>query len=203
MKKYFLGILVLTLLTAFGQINSQTKNDSDNKNMSDTLKTENDSLTIAILETNMGKIEIELFPQYAPKTVENFTGLIEKGYYNGVIFHRVIDKFMIQGGDPTGTGRGGQSLWGGKFADEFNSHLKFDEPGLLAMANSGPNTNGSQFFITLVSTEWLNNHHTIFGKVVLGMDVVEKIGKVKTTQPMNRPVEDVVITKASVEKRAK
>jgi peptidylprolyl isomerase len=130
---------------------------------------------IVVLETNQGNIEIKLMPDVAPKACENFTKLIEKGYYNGLIFHRVIKDFMIQGGDPTGTGRGGQSAWGKPFQDEFNKDAGFDSPGILAMANSGPNTNGSQFFITTTQTPHLNMRHTIFGKVVGGYDVVQKI----------------------------
>src|SRR6185295_8535359 len=114
-------------------------------------------------------------PKEAPKTVENFTRLAKKGYYNNLIFHRVIDGFMIQGGDPQGTGMGGESIWGKAFEDEFSEKLKFEKKGLLAMANSGPNTNGSQFFITLVPTPWLNGNHTIFGEVVSGYETVEKI----------------------------
>ena len=119
-------------------------------------------MAVAVIKTNMGTIEIELFAKETPKTVENFVGLANKGYYNGVIFHRVIENFMIQGGDPTGTGRGGDSFWGGKFADEIVPALKHDVPGVLSMANAGPNTNGSQFFITLVATPWLDGKHTIF-----------------------------------------
>ena len=130
---------------------------------------------IIVLETNQGRIEIKLMPEAAPKACENFIGLAEKGYYNGIIFHRVIKEFMIQGGDPTGTGRGGESIWGKPFEDEVNQKIKFDSPGILAMANSGPGTNGSQFFITTAATPWLNMHHTIFGKVIAGYDVVQKI----------------------------
>lgn len=130
---------------------------------------------IVVLETNQGNIEIRLLPEVAPKACENFIGLVEKGYYNGLIFHRCIKDFMIQGGDPTGTGTGGESIWGEPFSDEVNSSVKFDKPGLLAMANAGPNTNGSQFFITVAKTPWLNMRHTIFGEVVSGYDVVEKI----------------------------
>lgn len=154
---------------------------------------------IAIIKTNMGDIEIELFLSEAPKTVENFVELAKKDYYNGVIFHRVIDNFMIQGGDPTGTGRGGESIWGRKFKDEFSPKLTFDKAGLLAMANAGPGTNGSQFFITLAPTAWLNNHHTIFGKVVSGNDVVYAIGKTKTKN--DRPVNDVVMQKIVIENK--
>ena len=161
-----------------------------------------DSMTVAIIQTNMGTIELELFADKTPKTVENFVGLANKGYYNGVIFHRVIDNFMIQGGDPTGTGRGGQSLWGGKFEDEFVPELKHDTEGILSMANAGPNTNGSQFFITLVPTPWLDGRHTVFGKVIKGMDVVKAIGKVPRNQ-QDRPLKDVVMEKVTIEKRPK
>lgn len=149
----------------------------------------------AVLETNQGKIVIKLFAGQAPKTVENFTGLIQKGYYDGIIFHRVIKDFMIQGGDPTGTGMGGESIWGKAFEDEVSSSLKFDRKGLLAMANSGPNTNGSQFFITVEPTPWLNMRHTIFGEVVEGYDVVEKIENCQT-EGQDRPVPEQKIVKA-------
>jgi cyclophilin family peptidyl-prolyl cis-trans isomerase len=160
-----------------------------------------EKMEVAVIKTNMGTIELELFPKEAPKAVENFTKLANEGYYDGVIFHRVIDNFMIQGGDPTGTGRGGESIWGKPFKDEFSPNLKFDQPGLLAMANAGPGTNGSQFFITLAPTPWLNNHHTIFGKVINGMDVVQAIGKVQTSKPYDKPVKDVVMEKVTVEEK--
>ena len=153
----------------------------------------------ANIKTTMGDMEIELFPDEAPKTVENFVELAKKDYYKGVIFHRVIENFMIQGGDPTGTGRGGESAWGGKFKDEFTPKLTFDKPGILAMANAGPGTNGSQFFITLAPTAWLNNHHTIFGKVVSGMEVLIAIGKTKTKN--DRPITNVVINEVVIEKK--
>ena len=149
----------------------------------------------AVLETNQGKIVIKLFADIAPKTVENFTGLIQKGYYDGIIFHRVIKGFMIQGGDPTGTGMGGESLWGKAFEDEVSSSAKFDREGLLAMANAGPNTNGSQFFITVEPAPWLNMRHTIFGEVVEGYEVVEKIENCKT-EGQDRPVPEQKIIKA-------
>ncbi|MDP2929509.1 MAG: peptidylprolyl isomerase [Candidatus Omnitrophota bacterium] len=152
-----------------------------------------------VLETNQGVIEIELMPEAAPKACENFIKLVEKGYYNGLIFHRVIKGFMIQGGDPTGTGRGGQSVWGKPFGDEFNSKVGFDSPGILAMANSGPNTNGSQFFITTADTSWLNMHHTIFGKVISGYDVVEKIERA-ATGPADKPIAEQKIVKAYIKK---
>ena len=144
----------------------------------------------AVLGTTLGEITIELFPDHAPKTVANFTGLAKgtkefvdeasrqkatRRFYDGLTFHRVIPQFMIQGGCPRGAGTGGP---GYKFEDEFTRHLRFDRPGRLAMANSGPNTNGSQFFITVAATEWLNDRHTIFGQVVSGQDVVDKISRV-------------------------
>ncbi|MFH1360798.1 MAG: peptidylprolyl isomerase [Candidatus Omnitrophota bacterium] len=155
--------------------------------------------TVIVFETNQGNIEIKLFTDIAPKTCENMVGLINKDYYDGIIFHRVIKNFMLQGGDPTGTGRGGESLWGGKFEDEVTPNVKFDKPGLLAMANAGPNTNGSQFFITTVPTPWLNMHHTIFGEVIAGYDVVQKIENVEKG-PGDRPVEEQKIIKAYVKK---
>jgi peptidylprolyl isomerase len=154
---------------------------------------------MVVLETNRGNIEIKLFADVAPKTVENFVGLINKGYYDGIIFHRVIKQFMIQGGDPTGTGRGGESLWGGKFEDEVTPNVKFDRPGLLAMANAGPGTNGSQFFITTIPTPWLNMKHTIFGEVTSGYDIVTAIENCKTAAG-DRPVEEQKIVKAYVKK---
>ncbi len=172
---------------------------STSKEITSTKQMTNETKEVAVIKTNMGTIELELFSKEAPKAVENFTKLANKGYYNGVIFHRVIDGFMIQGGDPTGTGRGGESIWGMPFQDEFSPNLTFDQAGLLAMANAGPGTNGSQFFITLAPTPWLNNHHTIFGKVIKGMDVVEAIGKVETSKPYDKPVKDVVMENVSVE----
>lgn len=132
---------------------------------------------IVCIETTQGLIEIKLYPEIAPKTCENFIGLVKRNYYNDVTFHRVIKSFMIQTGDPTGTGAGGRSIWGKPFDDEVNKDVKFDRVGLVAMANAGPNTNGSQFFITTVNTPWLNMHHTIFGEVISGYDVVQKIEK--------------------------
>jgi len=147
------------------------------------------------LETNQGIIEVELLPEVAPKACENFTKLVEKGYYNGLIFHRVIKGFMIQGGDPTGTGMGGESIWGEPFIDETSPNVRFDTPGILAMANAGPDTNGSQFFITTVPTHHLDGRHTIFGRVSSGMDVVKKIENTQT-DPSDKPIEDQRIIKA-------
>ena len=159
----------------------------------------------ANFDTSEGNFTVRLFEEEAPKTVANFVGLAEgtkewtdpksgskvkKPYFDGLIFHRVIDNFMIQGGDPLGTGTGGP---GYKFADEFSPKLRHDKPGLLSMANAGPNTNGSQFFITLVPTPWLDNRHSIFGEVIAGMDVVQKIGKTPTSQPGDRPLKPITI----------
>ncbi len=191
----FIIILAIVIASACGKKNVDlNNNDKEIKSMSD-------SITVAIIKTNMGTIEIELFTDKTPKTVENFVGLTEKGYYKGVVFHRVIKNFMLQSGDPTGTGRGGASFWGGKFEDEFVSDLKHDTPGILSMANAGPNTNGSQFFITLIATPWLNGKHTVFGKVINGMDVVYAIGEVKTAAG-DRPVNEVVIEEVRIERRA-
>ncbi len=165
--------------------------------------TQDDSVTVAVIKTNMGTIEVELFAKQTPKTVENFVGLAQQNYYDSIIFHRVIDQFMIQGGDPTGTGRGGLSFWGTKFEDEIVSELRHDGPGILSMANAGPNTNGSQFFITLVATPWLDGRHTVFGKVIGGMDVVFNIGKVPTSKPGDKPLNDVVMESVTIEKRAR
>lgn len=150
---------------------------------------------IAVLETNQGVIEIKLMPDVAPKAVENFKGLIEKGYYNGLVFHRVIKGFMIQGGDPTGTGAGGESVWGEPFEDEVSPGVKFDSCGLIAMANAGPGTNGSQFFITCAKTPWLNMRHTIFGEVVSGYEVVQKIESIGTSAS-DRPLSEQKIIRA-------
>ena len=133
-----------------------------------------------VFETTQGKIVFALKPDIAPKACENFEALVKKGYYDGISFHRIIKGFMIQGGDPTGTGRGGESIYGKPFEDEFKPNVVFNKAGILAMANAGRNTNGSQFFVTTVPTPHLNGRHTIFGEVVEGMDVVMKLEKVDT-----------------------
>ncbi len=150
---------------------------------------------VVVFNTNMGQFQAELYTDLAPVTAGNFIDLARRGFYNGVIFHRVIDRFMIQGGDPTGTGTGGP---GYKIEDEFGPGLAHDAPGVLSMANAGPNTGGSQFFITLVPTPWLDGKHAIFGRIVEGMDVVEAIGHVETAQG-DRPVKDVVMQSVVVE----
>jgi peptidyl-prolyl cis-trans isomerase B (cyclophilin B) len=174
---------------------------------------------VAIMETNQGNIKIKFFPELAPKTVENFLTHAENGYYDGIVFHRVIKDFMIQGGDPQGTGMGGESIWGAPFEDEFSAQL-FNLRGALSMANAGPGTNGSQFFIVQAQhvdsrmgdqlkqagypeeiitaylenggTPWLDGKHSVFGQVVEGMDVVDAIANAKTARG-DRPAEDIVI----------
>ena len=155
---------------------------------------------IVVFETNVGKIELKLYPKVAPLAVENFTTHVKNGYYNGLIFHRIIKGFMIQGGDPTGTGRGGESIWKKDFKDEFGNNVVFDRPFLLAMANRGPTTNGSQFFITLAPTPWLNGKHTIFGEVISGQKVVRKMENVSVSRGSNKPMFDQVIKKAYIKK---
>jgi len=165
----------------------------------------------ATLTTTQGTVTVRLFPDHAPKTVRNFVELAEGGrewidpqtgsrtkgkLYDGTIFHRVITSFMIQGGDPLGNGTGGP---GYKFADEIHPDLRFDKPYLLAMANAGPGTNGSQFFITTVPTPWLNGKHTIFGEVISGADVVENICRVQT-RPGDRPATDVVLQSVTIQR---
>ena len=183
--------------------------------------------TLAVMHTNMGDIKIKLFPEKAPKTVENFVTHSKNGYYNGLKFHRVINDFMIQGGDPRGNGTGGESIWGGSFPDEFDPELH-NLRGALSMANSGPNTNDSQFFIVqarevpanmleqmrdledngfpaditaayaeLGGTPWLDFRHTVFGQVTDGMDVVDKIAAVETNNDV--PCEDVIINSIDIE----
>ena len=149
-------------------------------------------------ETNLGTFTAEMFEDVAPKTAGNFLKLVREGYYDGIIFHRVISGFMIQGGDPTGTGTGGP---GYEIPDEFAPGLAHTQKGTFSMANSGPNTGGSQFFITLAATPWLDGKHAIFGRVTTGLDIVEKIGVVDTN-PGDRPREDVVMEKVTVNEDA-
>ncbi|KAK1572888.1 cyclophilin type peptidyl-prolyl cis-trans isomerase/CLD [Colletotrichum navitas] len=153
--------------------------------------------TNVALETSMGTIVLELYTAHAPKTCTNFSTLVSRGYYNDTVVHRIIPNFMVQAGDPTGTGRGGTSIYGEKFADEIHPALKHTGAGVLSMANAGPDTNGSQFFITLAPTPWLDGKHTIFGRVKNGLSVVKRMGLVKTG-PEDRPLETVKILRASV-----
>ena len=202
MKKVFLLLLAMVMMTgsclaASGNAsgNERTTSVQDGQAVKDVHKDVHKGdkkmvNRIAGFETNLGNFSVELFEDETPITTENFIDLAEKGFYDGVIFHRVIDGFMIQGGDPEGTGMGGP---GYTIEDEFRDDLRFDGEGILAMANTGmPHTGGSQFFITLDKTPWLNGHHTIFGKVKEGMDVVRRIGHSETDMA-DRPLEDVVI----------
>jgi len=149
---------------------------------------------IAVLHTDLGDFTLRLFPDSAPMACENFTTHARNGYYDGVVFHRVVEDFMIQTGDPDGTGYGGRSIWGDSFGNEIDPARGFDRPGVLAMANRATeNTNDSQFFITLVPTPWLNGRYTIFGEVVEGMDVVQALGDLDVNPTTDRPIRDVRI----------
>jgi peptidyl-prolyl cis-trans isomerase A (cyclophilin A) len=156
-----------------------------------------------VFETTAGRMRFAMRPDCAPNTARNFTELAARGFYDGTIIHRVVPKgragkpFVIQGGDPTGTGRGGP---GYKFEDEFQSGRRFDRPGLLAMANSGANSNSCQFFITVANTAWLNNKHTIFGEVISGQDIVDRLANVVPKGPGDRPKTDVAIKKLTISK---
>lgn len=168
-----------------------TMTDTTKKEESTDKKNGSSDGDIVVVETNMGTFKIKLYTDKAPITTKNFKDLVEDGFYNGIIFHRIIDGFMIQGGDPTGTGTGGSDK---TIPDEFHPDLKHSKAGILSMANRGPNTGTSQFFITLAPQPHLDNRHAVFGEVIEGMDVVEKIGKVETGQ-MDKPVKDVVMEK--------
>ena len=194
-KTFLLGVLLVVTTACTAETKSATPAPTAST-VVDPMASKK-SNPIVVLETNQGNIELELFPEVAPKAVKNFIELSKKGYYDGIIFHRVIKNFMIQGGDPTGTGRGGESIYGGVFDNEYAPNVMFNKPGILAMANAGPNTNGSQFFITTVATPHLNGGYTIFGKVIKGYDVVQKIENTKVARG-DRPLEKQVIKKAVV-----
>ncbi|KAK6066524.1 cyclophilin type peptidyl-prolyl cis-trans isomerase/CLD [Seiridium cupressi] len=149
------------------------------------------------LSTSMGDITLELYTNHAPKTCKNFAELTKRNYYDNCPVHRIIPDFMIQTGDPTGTGRGGTSIYGEKFEDEIHAGLRHTGAGILSMANAGPNTNGSQFFITLAPTPWLDGKHTIFGRVKNGLSIVKRMGMVRTDKE-DRPVEEVKILQARI-----
>lgn len=200
---------MLGALTAFQMLGLPEARSADKASL-----TPKEAGTYAVFNTNMGTFTAKLFEKEVPKTVANFVGLAEgtkewvdpktgqkvkKPFYNGLIFHRIIDGFMLQGGCPLGTGTGDP---GYKFADEFHPSLKHTKGGILSMANSGPNTNGSQFFVTLAATPWLNNKHSVFGEVVSGMDVVNKIGKVQTSGSGSgdRPLKPVVMNSVKIER---
>jgi peptidyl-prolyl cis-trans isomerase A (cyclophilin A) len=170
-------------------------------------------MIFAHFTTSEGNFSARLFDAEVPKTVANFAGLAEgsmewtdprtgrkvrQPYYDGTIFHRVIADFMIQGGDPLGQGTGGPGF---TFADEFSAKLRHDKPGILSMANRGPNTNGGQFFITLVPTPWLDNKHSVFGEITQGMEVVEKIGRTATSKPGDRPLKPITIQSVTIERK--
>lgn len=193
-----LSVLILPVLSHAASTNKET-----------TTPMKNDM--IMVFETTLGTFKVKLFPEDAPKTVDNFVSLAQgtkefldpktgaktkKPFYDGLIFHRVIPNFMIQGGDPMGVGTGGP---GYQFEDEFASPRVFDKPGILAMANAGPNTNGSQFFITVAATPWLNKHHTIFGEVIEGYDVVEKISLVNQNPGNNMPITPVIMKRVRLQ----
>jgi peptidyl-prolyl cis-trans isomerase A (cyclophilin A) len=199
------ALTALLLLSFTAVVHAKTKAPADHKT------SKKGKTMFAIFETSMGTFKAKLFADKAPKTVANFVGLadgskewtdpktgkkVKHPLYNGTIFHRVIDGFMIQGGDPLGNGTGGP---GYQFDDEISPDLKHSHPGILSMANAGPNTNGSQFFVTVAATPWLDGHYSIFGEVVEGMDVVTKISKVKTSG--ERPVEAVTLKSVKIESK--
>lgn len=189
--------LMITIVTMFMLLTTgcfgSAAGTTDTK--ADAAKSTSDQNRVAVFDTNKGQFTVELFEDKAPQTTKNFITLVEKGFYNNLIFHRVIAGFMIQGGDPEGTGMGGPDY---TIKDEFHPDLKHDAPGILSMANAGPNTGGSQFFITLDKTPWLDGKHAVFGKVIKNLDVVQAIGKVKTG-PNDKPVEDVVINSITIQ----
>jgi peptidyl-prolyl cis-trans isomerase A (cyclophilin A) len=205
----YLAALVITIFTFHGEAATTDKKETEKGAAKVSGKGKE---MLAIFETNKGTFKVKLFNEQAPKTVANFVGLAEgtlewtdpktgkkvkKPLYNGLIFHRVIPNFMIQGGDPLGNGTGGPGF---RFEDEFSKSLRHDKPGMLSMANAGPNTNGSQFFVTVAATPWLDGKHTIFGEVIDGMDVVTAISKLPTAS-QDRPVEEVVIKNLKIERK--
>lgn len=201
--KYCLVVMVLLLtLSVTGVAQNKGKTKEGKKTTMDNLK------EYAVIETTMGTIELEFYPADAPKTVENFLKLAEKKYFDGIIFHRISKGFVIQGGDPTGTGAGGKSIWGKEFDDELNpntpSYKEGYKKGVVAMANRGPNTNTSQFFIMLRDNTGLPKNYTIFGKVSKGLDVVDAIGQVEIIPAMGptdgKPKVDVVMKKVTIKR---
>ncbi|NLL05717.1 MAG: peptidylprolyl isomerase [Clostridiaceae bacterium] len=221
LKKVLITLLFMTILISFAGCSKSTSLGSSASSDTDQFAPPAKGETIAIMKTSMGDIKIKFFPNEAPKAVENFTSHAQNGYYDNLIFHRVIKDFMIQGGDPTGTGRGGESIWNKPFEDEFSENVR-NYRGALSMANSGANTNGSQFFIVqapaktitnelinnmksnkfkedvidkykeIGGTPWLDNRHTVFGQIYEGMDVVDKIAAVEVGQS-DKPLNEVRI----------
>ena len=201
MAKIFLLLISFVLISCQGY-QKESLNDEFKKGISldKLVEVKGKDRIVATIETDLGTIQIELFSQEAPLAVKNFVGLALEGYYNGLTFHRIIKGFMIQTGDSLGTGEGGRSIYGKEFEDEFSPSLTFAETGMVAMANKGPASNLSQFFITTAAVPHLNRKHTIFGKVIEGMDIVNKIGNVKTNR-IGKPDKDVLMKKVLVEKR--
>lgn len=225
MYRYLISVVLMALLLGCQKSDSSDKTNAETQEQDTTKKSFNidmaaidklisrsaDSITVATIKTKFGDIEIELYTKEAPKTAANFVGLSLAGYYNGVIFHRIAKGYVLQGGDPTGSGAGGSSIYGSTFEDELNPNtLSYKEGyvrGVVAMANRGPNTNSSQFFILLGNAPQLPKNYTIFGKVIKGMNVVDKIASQKITPQMGpndgRPVEPVAMDKVTIEKRFK
>ncbi|MDU2064932.1 MAG: peptidylprolyl isomerase [Sporomusaceae bacterium] len=201
MRKTFLMITTIFLVNmffvsgCFSSTPTETEKQAKQSEPQAANQAEKAQNHVAVFDTSMGTFKVELFEDKAPKTTKNFIDLVNKGFYNGLTFHRVIDNFMIQGGDPNGNGTGGP---GYTIPDEFHPDLKFNSPGILAMANAGPNTGGSQFFITVKETPWLDRHHAIFGKVVNGFAVVLNISKV-STDGRDKPVKPVIVNKITIE----
>lgn len=203
-KLLSLVILVGVIVSCGKQYTSvNVENEIKNgKKIEEVIKLKDREQLVAAINTNKGKIEFELYPNEAPKAVTNFIGLSLQGYYNKLTFHRVVKNFMIQTGDSTATGSGGRSYFGSEFEDECTTELKHNSPGTVSMANRGPHTNTSQFFITTIATPWLDGKHTLFGKVIDGMDVVDKIGIVETDR-LEKPIKPIVINSISIEKRTR
>ncbi len=199
-------IFVLSVLLVFSACSKNYKSFDlepefkKGKSVKELINTNEKHQLVAIIETKFGKIELELFKDDAPKAVENFIGLSLQGYYNGIKFHRIVKNLLIQGGDSTGTGKGGRSYFGSEFENEISYKLRFDSPGILALANRGPDTNTSQFFITNAPIPYLDGKHTIFGKVINGLEIVQKIVSQETDEKES-PISDILINKISVEKR--
>ncbi len=170
------------------------------KKIEDVIKLNEREQLVAVLNTTFGKIEFELYPNEAPKAVTNFIGLSIQGYFNKLTFHRVVRDFMIQTGDSTASGAGGRSYFGSEFEDECTPELKHNAPGIVSMANRGPHTNTSQFFITTAATPWLDGKHTLFGKIIDGMDIVYEINRVDTDK-MEKPIISILINNVTFEKR--
>lgn len=198
----FLAIFIVVIVSCGKQYTSvNVENEIKNgKKIEEVIQLKDREQLVATINTNHGPIEFELYPRETPKAVTNFIGLTMQGYYNKLTFHRVVKNFMIQAGDSTATGSGGRSYFGSEFEDECPSELKHNSPGTVSMANRGPHTNTSQFFITTVATPWLDGKHTLFGKVIDGMDVVYEIGTVETDR-MEKPIKPIIINSILIEKR--